>query len=165
MTNNGRLRHLARLVLVVFVLTFVAARLVVLLIMTRRLPDLFLYVGGTHIHHLNYGIFLLAALCGYLLLNRPTEWGEDWRAILYGIGLALTFDEFGMWLHLGGPYSQRVSFDAIAIIAAMLGLLSVAPKFKSFRWEHWMAVVIIILAIIPFLWLLNDLLRFGEQRN
>ena len=30
----------------------------VLLILTRALPDLYLYVGQTHVHHLNYGIFL-----------------------------------------------------------------------------------------------------------
>ena len=163
MTHTERVRHLARLILVAFVLTFVAARLLVVLIMTRRLPDMFLYVGGTHIHHLNYGIFLLSALGGYLLFNRPTGLGEDSCAILYGIGLALTFDEFGMWLHLGGAYSQRVSFDAIAVIAAVLGLLSVAPRFKSLSWKHCIAVVIIILAIIPLIWLLNDSLRFAKQ--
>jgi hypothetical protein len=165
MTNTVRIKQLARLVLAAFVLTFLTARLVVMLIMTRRLPNMFLYVGGTHIHHLNYGIFLLSALCGYLLLKRPVGRGEDVCAILYGTGLALTFDEFGMWLHLGGAYSQRVTFDAIALIAALFGLLSIAPKFASFGWKHWMIAVVIILVIIPFLWLLNDSLRFAEQQE
>ena len=54
--------HLARIVFFVFLLTFVLARIVVFLIMSRRIPDLFLHLGGSHIDHLNYGIFLLAGL-------------------------------------------------------------------------------------------------------
>jgi hypothetical protein len=51
-------KSLARLVFFSFVLTFAAARVLVLLIMTQKLPDFFLHVGGTHVHHLNYGIFM-----------------------------------------------------------------------------------------------------------
>src|SRR2546423_14726427 len=61
------LRHLARLAFLAFLLTFVASRTLVILIMTRRMPDLFLHIGGTHVHHLNYGIFLLAIMAGGLL--------------------------------------------------------------------------------------------------
>jgi hypothetical protein len=39
-----------------FVVTFVCARIVVFLIMTRDIPDLYIHVGGTHVHHLNFGI-------------------------------------------------------------------------------------------------------------
>jgi hypothetical protein len=38
----------------------------VILIIARRMPDLFLRLGGTHVHHLNYGIFLLSAIAGFL---------------------------------------------------------------------------------------------------
>jgi len=31
------------------------------------MPDFFLHLGGTHVHHLNYGIFLLSAVTGLLL--------------------------------------------------------------------------------------------------
>ena len=34
-------------------------------------------------------------------------------AALMMLAMALTFDEFGMWLHLGGSYWQRASFDAV----------------------------------------------------
>ena len=57
--DRQRRTHLARLGLASFVLTFVDSRVLVLLIMTHRMPDLFLHLGGTHVHHLNYGIFLL----------------------------------------------------------------------------------------------------------
>jgi|SRR5579862_6505987 len=54
-------RRLGTMVLAAFVLTFPLARLMVLLIMTHRIPSLYLHLGGTHVHHLNYGIFLLSA--------------------------------------------------------------------------------------------------------
>ena len=40
---------IARIVLVAFLITFMAARVLVFLIASRRIPDLFLHVGGTHI--------------------------------------------------------------------------------------------------------------------
>jgi hypothetical protein len=67
--------HLARLVFFVFLLTFMIARISVFLIMSRRMPDLYLCVGGTHIHHLNYGIFLLAGLSASHLFRKPTGRG------------------------------------------------------------------------------------------
>jgi hypothetical protein len=39
-------RHLARLTFVAFLLTFIAARTLVILIMTRKVPDLFLHLGA-----------------------------------------------------------------------------------------------------------------------
>ena len=67
MSPVNPLRHLARLTFVAFLLTFIASRTLVILIMARKLPDLFLHLGGTHVHHLNYGIFLLSAVAGVLL--------------------------------------------------------------------------------------------------
>lgn len=60
-------RELARHVFVAFLLTFVGARVLVILIMTRRIPDMFLHTRGTHVHHLNYGIFLISAVGAVLL--------------------------------------------------------------------------------------------------
>ena len=57
--NDPVFHVLARTILVSFVLTFIAARVTVFLIVSRRIPDIYLHLGGTHIHHLNYGIFLL----------------------------------------------------------------------------------------------------------
>ena len=55
-------RPLATIILASFVITFLLARLFVLLIMTHRIRSLYLHVGGTHVHHLNYGIFILSAV-------------------------------------------------------------------------------------------------------
>ncbi len=153
MNERPHIRHLARLVLAAFVLTFVAVRVLVLLIMTHRLPDLFMHIGGTHVHHLNYGIFLLSGVGAYLLFIRPTEKSENAAAILYGVGLALTFDEFGMWLHLGGPYWQCASFDAIIVIAALLGLFAFAPSLERFKSTHWgtLAAMVVLLGLFCLL--------------
>ena len=64
-------KHLARVALAAMLLTFALSRVLVLLIMSRRVPDLYLHVGGTHVHHLNYGIFLLSGVGAYLLFGQP----------------------------------------------------------------------------------------------
>ena len=159
-----RMQHLARLVMLAFVLTFVSARVLVLLIMTHRIADLFLHVAGTHVHHLNYGIFLLSLVGAWLLFARPVGRAESLAAVLYAIGLALTFDEFGMWLHLGGSYWQRASFDAVVIIAALIGLLCIAPSVRHFRLRHWIAIAAIAGVLLPFAFLLKDSWRLADQR-
>jgi hypothetical protein len=41
------------------------------------------------IHHLNYGIFLLAGLGAFFLFGKPTGCGLQAAAVVYGIGMAL----------------------------------------------------------------------------
>jgi hypothetical protein len=147
---------LARLTLTSFLLTFLAARTLVYLIMSRRLPDLYLHLGGTHVHHLNYGIVLLSLTGATLLFARPAGKLLSATAAAYGTGLALTFDEFGMWLHLGGPYWQRASFDAVTLIAALLALLAFAPHLSRFRPRHWTLTALLLLSLAAFTWLLLD---------
>jgi len=62
-------RHLARLTFVAFLLTFIAARTLVILIMTRKVPDLYVHLGGTHVHHLNCSIFLSATVAAVLFIR------------------------------------------------------------------------------------------------
>ena len=156
-------RRRPRIVLLAFLISFAAARIVVFLIMDRRMPDLFLHIGGTHVHHLNYGIFLLAGVAGHLLFARPGKRATDGIAVLYGIGLALTFDEFGMWIHLGGGYWQRASFDAVCVVAAILGLLAFAPPPRSWRPKHWAAGVVAIAVSGVFFVLLARTLRHAGE--
>jgi len=47
------------------------------------------------------------------------------------VALALTFDEFGMWLSLGGTYNNHLTFDAIVIIAALLTLVALATTVEK----------------------------------
>ncbi|HVR82251.1 MAG TPA: hypothetical protein VHF02_09250 [Luteimonas sp.] len=151
---NADRRHLARLVLAVFLATFASARVLVFLIMDHRLPDLYFYVGETHVHHLNYGIFLLSAVGALLLFGRPGTRSRQALAVLYAIGLALTFDEFGMWLHLHDGYWQRASFDAIILIAALLGLLAFLPDPRQWSLRKKLVAFALLLLIGTCLWLL-----------
>jgi hypothetical protein len=155
---------MAARVLAAFLFTFVAARLLVFLIMSRRAPDLYLFVGGTHVHHLNYGIFLLAGVGAYLIFRQPVGRPLSAAALAYGVGLALTFDEFGMWVHLGGGYWQRASFDAVVVIAALLGLVAAAPSVRSFRSRHWTAAALVIAAVAGFAVLLADSFNHAARR-
>ena len=142
--------RLARLALFGFILTFIAARTVVLLIMSRRVPNLYFFLRGTHVHHLNYGIFLLAGVGAFLLFSIRGTRDLRFAALAYGVAMALTFDEFGMWLHLGGSYWQRASVDAIIVVAAVLGLISFASAIRSFEARHVKASIAILIALIAF---------------
>lgn len=142
--------RLARRALLAFVLTFIASRCLVLLIMSQRIPNLYFFLRGTHIHHLNYGIFLLAGVGGYLLFAAPKDAVANRAAFVYGIAMALTFDEFGMWLHLGGSYWQRASVDAVIVVAALLGLLAFAASWRTYAARHLWAALAILIAVIAF---------------
>lgn len=85
---------------------------------------------GKHIHHLVWGIALLL-LVGYLwLVQVGTGVGEKraWMrstAVSYGIGSALTLDEFALWLNLEDVYwapEGRRSVDAVITFAAFLSV-------------------------------------------
>jgi hypothetical protein len=156
-------RRLGRVVLFVFLVTFVLARITVFLIMARRIPDIYLHFGGTHVHHLNYGIFLLSGIGAYLLFRRPAGGELSVAAVVYGVGLALTFDEFGMWLHLGGGYWQRASFDGVSVVAALLGLVAFAPPVRRFRPVHWWTTVVAVVLTVVFIVMLKDSLRVAED--
>jgi hypothetical protein len=144
------LRRLARIVFTTFLLTFIVSRLLVILIMGRALPDFFLHLGGTHVHHLNYGIFLLSAVGGLLLFLQVGPRARMWCAVAYGFGMALTFDEFGMWLHLGGGYWQRASFDGVIVVLSLFGMLAFAPPLAKMRAHHWVTGAAMILLVALF---------------
>jgi hypothetical protein len=163
-TSSPPRKRLARFALAAFVLTFALSRVLVLLIMSRRMPDLYLHVGGTHVHHLNYGIFLLCGVGAYLLLTRPGETALRTAAVAYGVGLGLTFDEFGMWIHLGGPYWQRASYDAVVVVAALLALFALAPPLKRLGTRGWMTIVALVIVLGLFSAMLLESFRFADRR-
>ena len=88
-------------------------------------------VGGTHIHHLVWGILLLL-ICGYTAVSIDPQ--SPWReviAVLFGVGTGLTLDEFALWLNLKDVYwskEGRASIDAVVIAAAISGLLLVSLR-------------------------------------
>jgi hypothetical protein len=150
MAVRNEMTLLARRALFAFVVTFVLARTLVLLIMARRIPNLYFFLRGTHVHHLNYGIFLLAGVAAYLLFAEPRGRALHIAALIYGVSMALTFDEFGMWLHLGGSYWQRASVDAIVVVSALLGLLAFATAIHRFETRHVAASLVIVVTLVVF---------------
>lgn len=103
-----------------FWLIFILSRLWIYLSMYGIVPEsLTENVNGVHIHHFAYGI-LINSFVGYLSFTLPRHYFERWKlklAVLFGIGLGWTFDEFGMWLRLRDDYLIRSSYDAIIIIS------------------------------------------------
>lgn len=141
---------LARRTLFGFLLIFILSRICVLLIMSKQMPNFYFFMRGTHVHHLNYGIFLLSAVCGYSVFRQPVGRAAELIAFMYGIAMGLTFDEFGMWLHLGGSYWQRVSVDAVIVVAAVLAMISFASSLKKFEAQHFKEFTVLALFLICF---------------
>ncbi len=110
-----------------FLLTFAIVRTITHLIRAGGGPFHNVTNGGLHIHHLVWGILLLL-LVGYLWLideGTGSSWLSSASAVAYGVGAALTLDEFALWLNLQDVYwsgAGRASIDAVVIFA---GLLSV----------------------------------------
>jgi hypothetical protein len=82
-------------------------------------------MGGTHVHHLVWGILLLLTV-GYAgIAFAPGSPLRDVFAIFFGIGIGLTLDEFALWLNLEDVYwseKGRRSIDAVIVAAALAGI-------------------------------------------
>jgi len=120
------------LIFVSFTLTFLVVRAITISIREgRTLPFIRnIEAGGTHIHHLVPGIMLLLTV-GYLAVALGGSYGYAF-AIAYGIGAALTLDEFALWLHLEDVYwleQGRVSIRAVFFFAGLVGIVGVGAVF------------------------------------
>ncbi len=127
---SGR-RELVAWMLAAFLLTFLATRAVTRAIRRGRGPFRDASVGGVHLHHEVYGIFLLLGTGTAEIAYRP---GPPWThvlAVLFGAGAALTLDEFALWLHLSDVYwteEGRSSVDAVLIALVVGSLLLVGAN-------------------------------------
>jgi hypothetical protein len=82
-------------------------------------------VGGTHVHHLVWGILALL-IFGYVgvVLQPESPWHEI-VTVLFGIGAGLTLDEFALWLELKDVYWEaegRKSIDAVIAAGCLSGI-------------------------------------------
>jgi hypothetical protein len=124
-----------------FFLTFAGVRAVVFAILHSIPPFHFIEHDGRHIHHLVFGIIILLGVGYGWLADIGT--GEDdtslllsrLMSILYGVGAALTLDEFALWLNLKDVYwspEGRSSIDAVILFGSLLAAGSWGfPLFRS----------------------------------
>ncbi|MGI9100811.1 MAG: hypothetical protein ACR2IF_00070 [Terriglobales bacterium] len=114
-----------------FFLTFGIVRIITYSIRAGVGPFHDLSAGGRHIHHLVWGILLLL-IVGYLWLSElgtgardASVWTGRVTALLFGIGAALTLDEFALWLNLADVYwstEGRASIRAAFFFGSLLSV-------------------------------------------
>lgn len=112
-----------------FFLTFAGVRGVVFCITHQIPPFHFVVMGGRHVHHLVFGIVILLTV-GYAWLaeigvgaDPSSLLASRLLSVLYGVGAALTLDEFALWLNLRDVYwspEGRASIDAVVLFGALL---------------------------------------------
>jgi hypothetical protein len=117
---------------VAFLVTFVGVRVLVQLIAHNVGPFQWVVVGGRHIHHLVWGILILLLVgYGWLLdLGRSHSpmsiFFSRLMSVSYGVGAALTLDEFALWLNLepDAYWSRegRISIDAVILFGSVLAV-------------------------------------------
>jgi hypothetical protein len=114
-----------------FFLTFAIVRGMVYCIRHQIPPFHYIIMEGRHIHHLVPGILILLAV-GYGWLcefgtgsDSSSLFASRFMSILYGVGAALTLDEFALWLNLKDVYfvrEGRSSFDAVFLFGSLLAI-------------------------------------------
>jgi CRP-like cAMP-binding protein len=127
-----------------FFIAFVAVRGIVTAIRNNVGPFHNVSAGGTHIHHLVWGILLLL-IVGYMWLMQasiPIYQDRRWHrltAILFGVGAALTLDEFALWLKLADVYftpEGQKSIQAVIVFGSLLSIGVWGGRFLRGCYHH-----------------------------
>ena len=111
---------------VAFLITFAIVRAITLTIRLEIGPLRNVTAGGLHVHHLVWGILLLLVVSYVWLLEVGvgSSWIASLTAIAFGVGAALTLDEFALWLNLSDVYWERQGRESIDAVLIFGGLLS-----------------------------------------
>jgi hypothetical protein len=133
-------RRVALRALAAFLVTFAALRLITAIIHYDLFPHgpfrNLITTSGLHIHHLFWGILLLMVTGFAALTTRDPKWHLR-IALIFGIALGLTLDEFALWLRLADVYWSPEGVESLkagAVAGALLGCYGVGQPF-------WHAVV------------------------
>jgi hypothetical protein len=124
-----------------FFLTFAIVRGMVFCIRHQIPPFHYIIMNGRHIHHLVPGILILLAVgFGWLCefgtgSDSSSLFASHLMSLLYGVGAALTLDEFALWLNLKDVYfvrEGRSSLDAVVLFGSLLAIAGWgAPLFAA----------------------------------
>ena len=129
---------------VAFLITFLGVRILVHDIVRHEGHLQWVVVRGVHIHHLVWGILILLFVgYGWLLdlgwSNSPESiFFGRLMAVSYGVGAALTLDEFALWLSLEPDaywtHKGRLSIDAVIVFGSILAVGAWgAPFFRALQ--------------------------------
>jgi hypothetical protein len=91
-----------------------------------------LTTGSVHVHHMVFGVVLMAAggIAGLAAPINSLAWRAAAAATL-GLGMALVFDEFALILHLRDVYwtnEGRLSVDAVFVAVGVTALLIIGAS-------------------------------------
>ncbi len=123
-SETARLRMV---VLSTFFLSFLVARVAVILSgivgpetsgMAGFLPINEVWISGYHVHHFFFG-FMALILAGWILLFRENI-SRYYAGGLYGTGLGIFMDEFGMLLTEGNYFATSSYFAAMTFLSLLL---------------------------------------------
>ena len=133
-------RRVAIRVLIAFLITFAILRAVTAIIHFELFPNgpfrNLVTQSGLHIHHLFWGILLLM-LTGFIALTTRAPAWHLRVALVFGVALALTLDEFAMWLRLADVYWSPEGIESLKAGAAVAALLAL----YAFGQPFWHAIV------------------------
>lgn len=132
--NPPRRSTITLLIALSILFTYFTARILYLLMEAHYIPSLSLRISETlHIHHFIYGILLLSFVCYAAFLARK-KFCVYFFAILYGVGMSLTYDEALMWVYLDGRHSEITSLcttGGIALIFLSLYFIFVSKEREN----------------------------------
>lgn len=95
-----------------------------------------LMIDGLHIHHMVFGLVILAALTFTMLLHagQPGLWGNrPWVPILFGVGWALVLDESALIVSLSDVYWEPLGDLSYVFLGAFALALLVAAIWAPER--------------------------------
>ncbi|TAN57525.1 hypothetical protein EPN15_04110 [Patescibacteria group bacterium] len=117
-----------------FVSTILIVRTLVWSVESQHFPnEIYLFIGNTHIHHYTYGFLIISlAVIMISVMRELNQVMRNFLALLFGVGLALITDEFGMWVAFNKDYwnltSKLAIFLTIAILLIASWILSIKEK-------------------------------------
>ena len=143
-----RRRSTPFLISISFLISFLTARLWVIYFQAadRVSPEVTytvgrnLVLGGYHIHHITYGIILLA-LSAWLAIHYWSKTIARISSILYGLGLGLIVDELGFIIGGIRPYQgdTEVFYVAISVIALLASIVYFPAFYRAIKrdWKRF----------------------------
>jgi hypothetical protein len=156
------------LVLLGFVGSFAFIRMSTRLMRSPRVPwwpGSIVSDGGVHVHHLVFGIVAMMVAGTISFAGFATTPIYEACAVVFGIGIGLTIDEFALWVHLDDVYwakEGRQSIDATVIAVAALGLILLGVRPFEFTTDDAGAVVLSV--VIVLLHVMTIVICLGKHR-